>query len=720
MRFFNLLNHRQGRILGIAFFAFIATLFVTFSFNSNVAVRSISQQILVAKARSQQYPSLGTANVAIGGGGYVTGIYLHPKERNLVYIKTDIGGFYRWNAANSSWIPLNEQFSLANSNYYGGEALALDPKDPNIVYIAVGKYTAEWWQPQGTILKSSDRGRTWTKLNLDLKMGGNEPQRWTGERLAVNPFNSKNIFFGSRQDGLWKSENAGQSWTKVKFFPKPNDDIGINAITFDRYEKGTIYALAHKSGIYKSIDTGKTWVKITQSPAKVNRIAVGNDNTLYVTHAQGVSKFVKGSWKDISPQGNKLAFNAVTVNPRNKDDIIVATYSDSYTEIFHSFDGGSKWNRQQRQANNTVSWWSDYMKSKPSVASIEFDPWNKSRVWLTDWYGIWRTDNINGNRVVWTNYQQGHEEIVTFTLVATPSGALISGLADVEGFYHDRGLNAYPSKMLSSKPHDFQDTYSIAYSQKSPLNMVRVGGNRHNNTYSGATSSDGGKTWKKFSGFPKNQLPTRVAMSATDPNLFVVTLSGTQPLRTTDGGASWLPVSGLPNGFEGNWNWTQPLVADKVDGNRFYYYAKGKVYRSSNGGKSFEVVSKSLPHADWHSLKTASGVEGELWLSLDNRGLYHSTDGGNNFKRLAGVNRAYLVALGKPKTRNKSNALYLYGETANQGKGIFRSLNNGKNWQRIGDKNNPIGNDPNVMEASPTEFGLVFIGTNGRGIYYGK
>ncbi|MEM6399861.1 MAG: YCF48-related protein [Cyanobacteria bacterium P01_D01_bin.116] len=720
MGFLNLLNSRQGRIFGIAFIAFIATFFVEFSFNPNQAVRNISQQITIAKTRYRQYPALGNANVAIGGGGYVTGIYLHPKKPNLVYIKTDIGGFYRWNPDNSSWIPLNEQLSLANSNYYGGESLALDPKDPNIVYIAVGKYTADWWKHQGTILKSLDRGKTWTKLNLDLKMGGNESQRWTGERLAVNPFNSQSLFFGSRQDGLWKSDNAGKNWSKVKSFPILNDDIGINAITFNRRKKGTLYAVAYKSGVYKSTDTGKSWELLPEAATEVNRIVVGNDDTLYATHRKGVSKFVKGSWKNITPVKNQIAFNAIGVNPRNRDDIMVATYSDASTEIFHSFDGGNKWNKQKRQANNTISWWSDYMKSKPSVASIEFDPSNPNRVWLTDWYGIWRTDNINRSPVVWTNYQQGHEEVVTFSLVSTPSGALISGLADVDGFYHDRGLNAYPSKMLSSKPHDFQDTYSIDYSQESPLRMVRVGGSRHNNTYSGATSSDGGKNWQKFPTFPAKQMGTRVAMSATNPNLFVVTLSGTQPIRTKDGGASWLPVSGLPNGFEGNWNWTQPLVADKVDGNLFYYYADGKVYRSSNGGKSFAVVSASLPRADWYSLKTVSGVQGELWLSLDNQGLFHSSDGGENFTRIAGVNRAYLIALGKPKVGKKGNALYLYGEVSNIGKGIFRSLNNGKTWRRIGDKNKPIGNDPNVMEASPTQFGLVFVGTNGRGIYYGK
>ena len=75
----------------------------------------------------------------IGGGGYVLDVYCHPKQKDLVYIRTDVGGFYRWDAAGSRWIPLTDQFTRAQSNYYGGEGLALDPGNPNIVYIAAGK-----------------------------------------------------------------------------------------------------------------------------------------------------------------------------------------------------------------------------------------------------------------------------------------------------------------------------------------------------------------------------------------------------------------------------------------------------------------------------------------------------------------------------------------------------------------------------------------------------
>ncbi len=63
--------------------------------------------------------------------------------------------------------------------------------------------------------------------------------------------------------------------------------------------------------------------------------------------------------------------------------------------------------------------------------------------------------------------------------------------------------------------------------------------------------------------------------------------------------------------------------------------------------------------------------------------------------------------------------IYLYG-TVNGKDGIFRSLDFGKEWQDITPTEKVgIGCDPRVLEASKQHSGLVFIGTNGRGIYYG-
>ncbi|MBE8990628.1 hypothetical protein [Nostoc sp. LEGE 12450] len=664
-------------------------------------------------------------NVSIGGGGYVTGIYLHPLERDLAYIRTDIGGFYRWNSLEKRWIPLTDHFGLYQSNYYGGEALALDPKDPNVIYIATGKYTSSW-AGLGTIFKSTNQGQTWSKLKIDLLMGGNESKRWTGERLGVNPFDSKIIFFGSRLDGLWKSMDAGETWNKVSSFPGiPDVKIGIAGILFSKKDSGLVYANAYGEGIYQSTDTGVTWSKIAGSPLQVNRMVLDSNGGLYITHASGVSKYANGAWSNITPTNTKaISFNGISIDPSDSNHVLITydqySQSNNYYRVFESTNGGTTWQQKSHFLNHQVTWWPDWYFGS-ATSAIEFDPKITGKVWLTDWFGTWQTDNINANQPVWSNYEKGHEEVVSFALISPPKGAiLLSGMADVDGFNHNQKLDAYPSTGLgTSTGLWFQDTYSIAYGESDPLRMVRVGGNRWNNTYTGATSTDGGHTWKQFSSFPQNTMPLRVAMSATNANLFVAIASEGQPIRTTNGGASWSVVSGLPNGPKGPWYWGQPLAADKVNGNSFYYYRDGKVYRSRNGGASFSIVNSSFPNEGWSMLKTVPGVSNEVWISLNWNGLYRSTDGGMKFAKIAWVERAYLFAFGKPQTGSTVPALYVYGKIIGMGEGIFRSLDRGQTWTKISAPLNPIGNDPNVMEASRQQFGLVFVGTNGRGIYYG-
>ncbi|MBD1879676.1 hypothetical protein [Coleofasciculus sp. FACHB-T130] len=62
-------------------------------------------------------------------------------------------------------------------------------------------------------------------------------------------------------------------------------------------------------------------------------------------------------------------------------------------------------------------------------------------------------------------------------------------------------------------------------------------------------------------------------------------------------------------------------MANKVDGNTFYYYSDSKVYRSTDQGASFSVVNSSIPNirSDYYSyaLKTVPDAKNEVWLSLD-------------------------------------------------------------------------------------------------------
>ncbi|HHP7231493.1 MAG TPA: WD40/YVTN/BNR-like repeat-containing protein [Xenococcaceae cyanobacterium] len=679
--------------------------------------------------------SPGWHPVTIGGGGYITGIYPHPVEADLVYLRTDNGGFFRWQAAAQKWLPITNSLPLTAWNYdhyAGGEALALDPQNPDIIYIAVGKYTSE----PGTIYKSLDRGTTWQKSDLSVPMGGDEDKRWAGNRLVVSPYNANLLLFGSRQNGLWRSQDAGVTWTPVPTLPFNSEHhLGVLAIAFAPQVANLVYASVYDDGVYQSHDGGNNWKKLADSPTQVMKLAVAKDGVVYATSAKhpGVSKYTEGKWQDITPLGlSTKVFNGLSLHPHQPQTLIVSEGERGHGKIYYSGDRGNSWTRTEVAINNTVPWLAEEFFSDHTSA-IAFDPQNPRRVWLTDWFSLWRTDNIQANPVLWQNYVAGIEQTVPLTLLAPPEGAvLLSGIADQEGFYH-QDLTRYPQQRLGYQPetgrlnlkflgqdyldHYFQDTYQITYCVTQPQHLVRVGGKRWLESYQGATSQDGGWTWQLWDNFPASTMPLRVAMSAKDPNHLVVVNSEAQPLVSQDGGISWQLVLGLPDGIKGPWNWNQPLAADGAKGDRFYYYDQGQFYRSDNAALSFDPIGAKLPISDKYILQTIPEKSGEIWLSLDQQGLYHSTDGGASFTKIATVTTAHLLSIGKSLEGDRAYSPYIYGTLADGTSGLFTLLNAGQTWQQISQGEN----SPRALlaiEASKQQAGLVFAATDGRGIYY--
>jgi hypothetical protein len=151
--------------------------------------------------------------VKVGGGGFIPGIVFSPVEKGLVYLRSDMGGAYRWDAQAQTWIPLHDH--LAESSYFGTESIAPDPVDANKVYVAAGMYARD----PAAMMRSNDRGKTWEIFPVEFKMGGNENGRGVGERLAVDPNSPNILYFGSRHDGLQMSTDRAQTWHRVEGFP---------------------------------------------------------------------------------------------------------------------------------------------------------------------------------------------------------------------------------------------------------------------------------------------------------------------------------------------------------------------------------------------------------------------------------------------------------------------------------------------------------------------
>ena len=200
--------------------------------------------------------------VTIVAGGYVPGLVAHPTAPGVIYARTDIGSVYRWNAWNRTWTPLTDFHSPNQYNLNGPESIALDPRDPNRLYIAAGMYA---YSNCCAFLVSEDRGQTFQTYNAPFAMCSNCDGRAAGERLAVNPFKPNELFMGTRQNGLWVSENRAQTWTQVASFPvqSSTDNYGVQWVLFDPKTPGTIYVGAFTSAtVYVSTNDGSTWAAL--------------------------------------------------------------------------------------------------------------------------------------------------------------------------------------------------------------------------------------------------------------------------------------------------------------------------------------------------------------------------------------------------------------------------------------------------------------------------
>jgi hypothetical protein len=157
-------------------------------------------------------------NVTIVAGGFITGIVPNSAFKDVMYVRTDIGGAYRYDPFSHKWTPLNDIFSSTDWNLMGTESIAVDPVQPWRVYLAQGTYTQSW-AGKGAILASDNFGLTFRRSDLPIKLGSNEAGRYSGERLGVDPQHPNVLYLGSRNNGLWKSSDFGRNWNQVTTFP---------------------------------------------------------------------------------------------------------------------------------------------------------------------------------------------------------------------------------------------------------------------------------------------------------------------------------------------------------------------------------------------------------------------------------------------------------------------------------------------------------------------
>lgn len=695
-------------------------------------------------------------SVRIGGGGFVTGLAIHPTAPDLIYARTDAGGLFRWNLDTQSWVQLLRADTLPKKVPLNVESVAVAPSNPDLVYTAVGANTKSKDKIKpGFLLKSTDGGNSWQILDLSLPMGGNEPWRWTGERLAVDPNNSNVVYFGSRLNGLWRSEDGGKTWSQVdsaevpvgEAHPDVSQRAGVSYVTFDS-SSGTvnnktqnIYVGVAGKGTYRTTDAGETWQRLAGGPDEdlvPQQGAVDNSGELFATFykrkkdSQGsVWKHTTAGWEEITPKSGKN-YSAIALDPNKPKTLFVATYPMTPKTIYRSDDGGESWVALKNRLDKP-SWYPDW-SFYTLTGGIAVSPSYPGQVWLTNGFGVWRTEDGYGKQVKWSAAVEGIEETVSFDAISTPNGAnLITAIADFDGFRHE-SLKSFPKQ--NHGQGIFNTTTSIAYSSGNPNFVASVGAPHHDPSKSRAGfSTNNARTWQNFASLEKGTHPKElifgnIAVSATDTrNLVWQPSKWAPPYFTKDRGATWQKIAFFERKNIGGgahthlWNRQQALAADSVKGGTFYIYhhVKGRLVRTDDGGETWQIVNDTLPEGIWRgaNVKSAPGMAGEVWVSLRGAGLYRSSNSGEDFVKIDEVDEAQVLGFGKAAPGVNNPTVFIQGEIAEE-PGVFRSTDLGATWVKIADYPHGYFDTARVLVGDMNVFGRVYLGMSGNGFIYGQ
>lgn len=686
-------------------------------------------------------------NVAIVAGGYIPGIVYHPTVKDVAYLRSDMGGAYRYNASASKWEPISDMWGQTDWTLLGIESIALDPTDANLVYMAAGTYTNDW-SGNGAILKSNDKGTTWTRINMNFKFGGNEDGRPMGERLAVDPNNPNILFLGTRKNGMWRSSNKGNTWTQVSSFPitsSTSNGVGIGFVVFDKASGSTgnasqtIYAGISDNGtnLYKSTNGGQTWSAVSGAPTGVqpHQAIIASNRMMYFTYsdAPGPNGVTKGSvwkynlttsaWTEIrpSPASDQGGYSGLTVDATNPNIVMVGTICRWWPndQIFRTTDGGSSWKACGTGTNITrdaspspyLRWGAaddSGLKTGNWVSGIAIDPFNSNKVIYATGATVWGCDKIsnvdNNQAITWQVKAAGIEQTAVLALASPNAGpSLLSGVGDVCGFVHT-DITKSPAKGMIDPT--YKNGEDVDFAELNPSKFVIIG-HDYTPNYFGSYSTDAGVTWTKFSSIPSSAQDGTISLSANGNTIVWAPKNGA-PSRSTNNGSSWTQVTGIGG--------SATVVSDRVNSSKFYGIMGSTLYRSTDGGVSFSAAATSGFAGT--KLKAVPGVENNIWVPAYN-GLYRSTNGGTSFTKVANVQVANAVGFGKAASGKTHPAVFITG-TANNTVGIFRSDDEGATWIRVNDDLHQFGNANADITGDPRVFGRVYLAANGRGIIYGE
>src|ERR1700744_3130818 len=623
-------------------------------------------------------------------GGRTVGGCGVPQQPNVFYIGVNNGGVWKTTDFGRTWAPI---FDAEPTGSIGDVAVA--PSDPDIVYVASGEGIQRPDLSVGDgIYKSTDAGKSWIHLGLATgqQMGG----------LAIDPHDPNRIFvavlghpYGPNPErGVYRSTDGGKNWEKVLY---KDENTGAVQVTIDPVNPQVVYAdlwagrqgpwengawNGPNSGLFKSTDGGTTWHQLTQG---------------LPTPAQGLSRI-----------GFCLA-------PSDPSRLYATVEAGAYGGIYRSDDGGESW----KKLNSDERFWG----RGDDFAEIKADPKDKDIVYTAD-VVVWKSTDggMSWNAYrgapggddyhrIWIN--PDHPEIL---LIACDQGAIVT----VNGgqtfsswynqptaqFYHVSTDNAFPYNVYGGQ----QESGSIGIASR---------------------GNDGEITFREYH-------PVRVeeygyvAADPLDPNIIYGGKITRYDKRT--GQVQNIAPEAIRSG-KYRFLRTAPVLFAPTDPHTLYF-AGNVLFKTSNGGSSWQVISPDLSRESW-TVPASVGVYNTadvakmarrgviytvapspvdpltIWAGTDD-GLIHVThDGGKTWKNvtppgIADWTKISLIDAGHGDAGTAYAAVNGI-RLDDMHPHIYKTHDGGKTWTAIVDG---LPDDPiNVVREDPARKGLLLAGS---------
>jgi photosystem II stability/assembly factor-like uncharacterized protein len=195
--------------------------------------------------------------------------------------------------------------------------------------------------------------------------------------FAVHPNDRSQYFVAAASGGVWKTTNAGTTWTPV-FDSEGSYSIGYvvldpknpNVVWVGTGENNSQRSVGYGDGVYRSDDGGKSWKNMGLKKSEhIGRIVIDprNSNTVYVAAQgplwgpggdRGLFKTTDGgkSWKKVLSISENTGVTDVVLDPRNPDVLLAASYQrrrhvwtlingGPESALHKSTDGGASWTK---------------------------------------------------------------------------------------------------------------------------------------------------------------------------------------------------------------------------------------------------------------------------------------------------------------------------------------------------------------------------------------